>query len=172
MISRFEIQHPSKATIFSELWSKNSNKDLVILIHGFKGFYRWGFFKYLKQRLYNHNFNVLSFNFSHNGVFRHGKEITQYSKFRCNNFSLEQNDIERVIHFIKSSNLDIPIGKIHAIGHSRGGAAMLISQASKKYFNKTIALAPFLNYYNIYPQSTVDSSKKLGFFEVINKRND
>ena len=58
-------------------------------------------------------FNFLKFNFSHNGTtLSNPLEITNFNAFRNNNYSIELNDISRVINFIKSPKSTLKPSKL------------------------------------------------------------
>ena len=90
----------------------NSNKNLIIFCHGFKGFKDWGCWNLVSNYFCQRGFNFLKFNFSHNGTtVSNPSEITDFNAFRNNNYSIELQDIGRVINYVKSMILvtnDLP----------------------------------------------------------------
>ena len=100
----------------------NSNKNLIIFCHGFKGFKDWGCWNLVSNYFCQRGFNFLKFNFSHNGTtVSNPSEITDFNAFRNNNYSIELQDIGRVINYVKSSKSILNHNNLYLIGHSRGG---------------------------------------------------
>ena len=77
-------------------------------------------------------FNVITFNFSHNGI---GEDLTQFTeleKFAKNTYSRELEDLDILIRHIKTKSLPVQdqaqnLGEpLFLLGHSRGGGVSLI----------------------------------------------
>jgi pimeloyl-ACP methyl ester carboxylesterase len=106
-------------------------------MHGYKGFKDWGFFPYAAGRLAE-DFDVVSFNFSHNGVGDQPLEFTELEKFAMNTYSMEQDDIGEVVQHVRGGTLPL-IGesgqssvsgpntsKLVLLGYSKGGGGAII----------------------------------------------
>lgn len=103
----------------------------LVVCHGFKGFKDWAFFPHIGQTL-SDDLNVITFNFSHNGV---GEDLTQFSeleKFARNTYSLELDDLKTLFTHIRNRSLPLPAeikqvaDPVILLGHSRGGGVSLI----------------------------------------------
>ena len=72
----------------------------------------------------------VKFNFSHNGgTAKNPIDFPDLDAFGNNNFSLELNDLDRVIEFILNEKIfsnKIDFKKVYLIGHSRGGGICAI----------------------------------------------
>lgn len=105
-------------------------KGTVIVSHGFKGFKDWGFFPYIGEQL-SEELDVVTYNFSHNGVGETLTEFTELEKFGRNTYSKEQEDLHALIEKINSGSIAglprQPVSKpLFLLGHSKGGGASLI----------------------------------------------
>jgi pimeloyl-ACP methyl ester carboxylesterase len=103
----------------------------LIICHGFKGFKDWGFFPHAAQTLAS-DLNVITFNFSHNGV---GEDLTQFTeleKFAKNTYSRELEDLHTLVTAVKNTSLPLNgdvkqiAEPLFLLGHSRGGGVSLI----------------------------------------------
>jgi len=127
----FQIELRTDRVIRGDYWScPGDSKGLLIICHGFKGFKDWGFFPYIAKQ-FSEMMDVITFNFSHNGV---GEELTQFTeleKFARNTYTAELEDLHFLIHSIKNNHVDgVPeeLAKlpIFLLGHSRGGGVSIL----------------------------------------------
>ena len=124
-------QNDSKPIILDYYYSELSNKmPLIIFCHGYKGFKDWGAWDLVAEEFANNNFFFVKFNFSYNGgTAKNPIDFPDLDAFGNNNFSLELNDLDRVIEFIlneKTFSNKIDFKKVYLIGHSRGGGICAI----------------------------------------------
>ncbi|MFT6851397.1 MAG: putative dienelactone hydrolase, partial [Sphingobacteriales bacterium] len=107
-------------------------KPVIIFSHGFKGFKDWGHFNLVAKAFAEQGFVFVKYNFSHNGTTSETPtEFSDLNAFGENNFSIELEDLDRVIEWITEEQLIIPrsevdLEQIYLLGHSRGGATTLI----------------------------------------------
>jgi len=168
---KFELKRNSKKSVFGDLSFNSNSKHLVILVHGFKGFYNWGFFPEIQKRFLSHGCAVLAFNFSMNGVERFGDEITNFSAFAENNFSTEQSDFDDIISYVKSEQFPVKYKNIYGLGHSRGGGALLLASANHPdIFTKIVTWASISKIHDRINENELSAYKKCGFSEVVNGR--
>ena len=109
---------------------KEENETIVIFCHGFKGFKDWGCWNLVANYFVENGLNFLKFNFSHNGTsIDIVNQISNFNSFRNNNYSIEVQDLRRVINYIKSPKTLLKHNDLCLIGHSRGGGiACLVTQ--------------------------------------------
>ena len=80
--------------------SSNEEKDLIIFCHGYKGFKDWGCWNLMANKFVSRGFHFLKFNFSHNGgTITNPIDFPDLKAFSENNYSIEVNDVSRVIEF-------------------------------------------------------------------------
>ena len=146
------------------------SKPCLIFVHGFKGFKDWGFWPYAAEFFAKNGFNVISFNFSHNGVGDSLTEFEELDKFAENTISLEVDELDEIINSVKSGKLVIQnCFSIGIIGHSRGGAVSILTSAKNENVN---ALAVWASVAKLdrYTERQKKEWKERGFIEVFNSR--
>lgn len=150
--------------------SKRISKPCLIFVHGFKGFKDWGFWPYTAEFFSKNGFNVVSFNFSHNGVGDSLTEFEELDKFAENTISLEVDELDEIINSVKSGKLvNQNCSSIGIIGHSRGGAVSILTSAKNENVN---ALAVWASVAKLdrYTARQKKEWKEKGFVEVFNSR--
>lgn len=104
------------------------SKGTVIICHGYKGFKDWGFFPYLGERLAG-EFDVVSFNFTHNGIGEDLMNFTELDKFARNTYTEELADLTELLVAIRAGEIPelvVSNRPLFLLGHSRGAGACLI----------------------------------------------
>ena len=125
------LSEAKKSIVYDVYFEPSSApKPVVIFAHGYKGFKDWGAWGLVAEAFANAGFFFIKFNFSHNGgTVEQPIDFPDLEAFASNNYSIELNDINRVVDFIVSDNnftKEINSEKINLIGHSRGGGIVLI----------------------------------------------
>ncbi len=146
----------------------------IIFAHGFKGFKDWGGFPYMLEKLADSGFFAVSFNFSHNGVSADKPmDFTRLDLFAENTHSKELDDLHKVIHYIYSNSEQLKIDKdrIALIGHSRGGAAVIIGASEDPRIKALITLAA-VGDVNRYTSEQIKRWREKGFIEIPNTRTN
>lgn len=109
--------------------SRGKSRGTLIICHGFKGFKDWGMFPYVATQLAV-SLNVMTFNFSYNGVGEELTAFTELEKFAKNTFSRELEDLAFLVEKIRAGDVlpehDIAAEPLFLLGHSRGGGISLI----------------------------------------------
>lgn len=109
---------------------QEKSRGLLVICHGFKGFKDWGFFPHVAQEL-SALVDVITFNFTNNGV---GEDLTTFSeldRFAKNTYSSELEDLHTLIQRIKEQKIEalphrLSTAPLFLLGHSRGGGVSLI----------------------------------------------
>lgn len=147
-------------------------KPCLILVHGFKGFKDWGFWPYTAEYFSNKGFNVISFNFSHNGVGDSLSEFDELDKFADNTISLEVDELNEVIDIVKKGSIiKINCSSIGVIGHSRGGAVSILASAKNKDVD-ALAVWASVAILDRYTERQKKEWRHKGFIEVLNSRTN
>lgn len=150
----------------------NQKSPFIIISHGFKGFKDWGFFPYTAEYLASKGFNVLTFNFSHNGLGNNSQEFNELEKFEKNTISLEVSELNEIINGCKNGLFsDSKPQSIGILGHSRGAGISMIVAAKNDNVNSICCWAPIAKF-DRYSERQKSVWRKQGFFEVINSRTN
>lgn len=153
----------------------------VVVCHGFKGFRAWGFFPWLCDRLAQAGFHALRIDFSHNGV-----EETDFDRldlFAIDTPTRHQEDlqavlaeVERMCHAKESTatgaSLDGKTGAgpcIALVGHSRGGADVLLCAARDPRVRAVVTLAATADLSRGFELSE-ETLRRVGYIPVPNAR--
>ncbi|HUF29465.1 MAG TPA: alpha/beta fold hydrolase, partial [Gemmatimonadaceae bacterium] len=126
---RFEIARAPFPPIRGEVRRpEGRHRGTVLLVHGFKGFARWGFFPYLADVLARGGVRAISFDMSGSGIGPDGESFTELDAFRDNTVSRELQDVALVRdHARKAGWLEHRYG---VFGHSRGGGIAILHAAT------------------------------------------
>lgn len=157
----FQGQKP----ILFDLYHGNS-QNLVIFCHGYKGYKDWGAWHLVADYFYEHGISFLKFNFSHNGgTVNQPIDFPDLDAFAENNYSIEMEDLSRVIEYSNENGYQ----NIHLIGHSRGGAIVLQAALEQKIQSVTTWNA--VHSFDRFPKGEkFEKWKKNGVFTVLNGR--
>ncbi|SDM92300.1 Alpha/beta hydrolase family protein [Paenibacillus sp. yr247] len=99
-------------------------RGTLIICHGYKGFKDWGMFPHVAQSLAE-VVDVISINFSHNGVGASLLEFTELEKFARDTYSKDLEDLHTVVNDIRKRE-ESAQKPILLLGHSRGAGVCLI----------------------------------------------
>lgn len=110
-----------------------ASQGTVIVLHGYKGFKDYGMFPSIGAALSDH-WDVITMNFSHNGVGESLTEFTELEKFARNTYSLEQEDLLELVEAVRGGALPIDgcagaepkPWPLYLLGHSKGGGGALL----------------------------------------------
>ena len=148
-------------------------QDVVVFCHGFKGFKDWGAWHLVAETMAKAGFVFVKFNFSHNGIgstdFQNFTNIEAFSK---SNYSKDAADLESVIDWVSSSKFPVnnTSGKIHLIGHSRGGGIVLLKAFEDERVQKVVAWSSISTFNRFGNEATLETWEKEGFKNFRNAR--
>ncbi|MCX7611768.1 MAG: alpha/beta hydrolase [Ignavibacterium sp.] len=152
--------------------SESECRCLIILVHGFKGFKDWGFFPFTAEYLVKNGFNVVSFNFSHNGVGKSLTEFDELEKFEKNTISLELEELNEIINISKDGYFNnFKPDYIGLLGHSRGASVSILAASINNFVNSLCCWAP-VSKFDRYTERQKSIWKEVGYFEVLNTRTN
>lgn len=151
----------------------NPSKKLAFILHGFKGFKDWGFIPYIAKYIADNTpIQVVTFNFSHNGVKTGEQEISDLEKFERNTYSKEINDTIEMINAAKEGYFGEKVEEIYLIGHSRGGGIAILTAARiKDFIVKKLVTYATIAKIDKFSSTEMQIWKEQGYLEVINGRN-
>lgn len=110
--------HHDNGTVEGIYINAGSASQLVIIINGHNGFYNYGMFPYIQQKLFENKISSYSFNFSHGGVIGAADTFEDLEKYERNCMRLEVEDLLCVLHNLKEFK---DHSKIFLFTHSLGG---------------------------------------------------
>lgn len=150
----------------------SEKKPLIILVHGFKGFKDWGFFPYTTEYLFKKGFNLLKFNFSHNGVGQSLTEFDELDKFEKNTISLELEELNEIVNAsVEGYFNNIKPTSIGLLGHSRGAAVSTLIASNNANINSLCTWASICKF-DRYTERQKNEWKEKGVIEVLNTRTN
>jgi dienelactone hydrolase len=118
--------------------SDGKKKPVIVFNHGFKGFKDWGPFDLVANKFAHAGFVFIKMNFSHNGVTaEEPRGFVDLDAFAQNNFCKELDDTGVLLDqlFLEDLNIEgteIELDRCYQIGHSRGGAHVLLKAMEDK----------------------------------------
>ena len=171
------IVSENKKPILYDVYYNETTKPqpLVIFCHGYKGFKDWGAWHLVAEAFAKAGFCFVKFNFSHNGgTVEQPIDFPDLEAFAENNFSLELDDLDRIINEVENGNKNLPkkISTISLIGHSRGGGIALIKAEEDPRINKMAIWASVSDFKARFMENTPEFSlwKEKGVTYVENSR--
>lgn len=107
-------------------------KTAVVIVHGFKGFRKFGAWSALARALALRGHAAVTFDFSHNGIDENG-EFSRLDLFRLNTHTRELDEIRAVLDALDGGKLaGRRIRRVGLLGHSRGGGMGVIAAAEDR----------------------------------------
>ena len=171
-----KINHSPKPIMADVSYDDNNEKmPIVIFCHGYKGYKDWGAWNYVAEEFAKAGFFFLKFNFSHNGGTE--KELIDFpdlESFGQNTYTQETKDLHQVISFISGSNQwehKLNKGRLYVVGHSRGGAIVLLEGMKNDKVKKIATWASIASLEERFPKGEeLEKWKKQGIRYVMNGR--
>ena len=130
------IFHHTDGEVEGVYINAGSDSPLVIIINGHNGFYNYGMFPYLQQKLFENNISSFSFNFSHGGVIGDADVFEELDKYEQNCMRLETEDLLSVL---RNADQFKDHSKIFLLAHSLGGVPAVFG--AKKATEEKIKIA-------------------------------
>ncbi len=122
------------------------HRPLVVFVHGFKGFKDYACWELVAREFVASGFVFIKFNFSHNGTtVENPSAFDDLEAFGNNNFSRELDDLGTVLDWALSGEqlhtFNIDPGQVSLIGHSRGGATVLLKAHEDERVKRVVSWA-------------------------------
>lgn len=153
-------------------------KPLIIFNHGFKGFKDWGPFNIVAEKFADAGFVFVKMNFSHNGVtIEKPNDFADLEAFAQNNFCKELDDTGVLIDELFAGRTVIPesefdLEKLYIMGHSRGGAHVILKSAEDSRIKAVVTWAAVNNLEAWHSKEEIDYWKKEGRIYIHNARTN
>lgn len=167
----------NKKPILYDVYFKatKSPQPVVIFCHGYKGFKDWGAWHLVGDAFARAGFCFVKFNFSHNGgTVKQPMDFPDMKAFAENNYSLELDDLDRILTLFESDNEHLPkqISSLALIGHSRGGGIVLLKAQADPRVDKVVSWAGVSDFKPWFREDTPEFElwKKTGVTHVENSR--
>jgi dipeptidyl aminopeptidase/acylaminoacyl peptidase len=172
----FALLGSAGAPIRGDLWLPDhvtAPAPVVVGIHGFKGFRRWGFWPEIATAMNAAGFAFANFDMSHNGVGAGGFEFDEPALFERNTWAREEEDLATVLAALRGGRLPEPhrvdAHRAALIGHSRGGGLAIVCAADDSGIAAVVALAPVATVLR-FEEETIARGRRTGFIPIVNTR--
>ena len=111
--------HHKNGTVEGIYITAGIKTPLVLIINGHNGFYNYGMFPYIQQKIFESGISSYSFNFSHGGIIGDSDFFEDLEKYERNCMRLETEDLLCILHNIKKEFNSH--SKLFLFTHSLGG---------------------------------------------------
>jgi pimeloyl-ACP methyl ester carboxylesterase len=146
---------------------------VVVGIHGFKGFRRWGFWPQIAASLTDAGYAFVGFDMSHNGVGAKGLEFDEPDLFEKDTWRRQEDDLAAVLASLRGGRLPAPeridATRVALLGHSRGGGLAVVRAAQDPQIRAVVALAPIATVLR-FDEETMARGRRNGFIPILNTR--
>jgi len=144
----------------------------VVIAHGFKAFMGWGMFPWIADRLAEEGLAAVRFDFSHNGADENG-DFTRLDLFEANTYTQEQDDLGQILDAVARGAEPFASRcrpeRIGLLGHSRGGAGVILKAASDPRVAAVATMAAVAST-DRFPPEARRIAERDGFFPIPNAR--
>ena len=144
---------------------------VIIIVHGFKGFRRFGFFPNLARAAALRGFAAVTFDFSRNGIGPDGADtFSAMPLFAEHTHSRNLDEICRVVGVVERGALTgRPARRIGLFGHSRGGGEAVLAAADDPRVNALVTWAA-ISHVDRWTPEQVATWRAGGTVEIENAR--
>lgn len=127
-----------KRSVYDLHLPKNWNKEIILFMHGYKGYKDWGAWQLMGKAFTDNGYGFCAFNFSHNGgTTENPIDFPDLEAFANNRYSYELEDAQIMVNLLLDNyNPE----KLHIIGHSRGGGIACLCAAQTPKVDSLVTL--------------------------------
>ncbi|KIO74796.1 hydrolase [Pedobacter lusitanus] len=145
-----------------------TDQPCILFVHGFKGFKDWGAHNLVAASFAAQGYRYFKFNLSHSGVTaQQPNDVTDLNAFAENTVSMELQDVDTVINYIAHT---YPLSPIYLIGHSRGGALVILKGAADSRIHKIITWSAIADFSSLWKKDQEEEWLSSGKIFVENAR--
>ena len=147
-----------------------NGSPLVIIINGHNGFYNYGMFPYIQEKLFENGISSYSFNFSHGGVIGDADVFEDLEKYEQNCMRLETEDLLSILQNLDQFN---DHAKIFLLAHSLGGVPTIFGAkkaAEEKIEIDGMVLVSTVKTLNFWPPEMLSEWASSGVYYKKNNR--
>jgi len=157
-----------RESLYDLLQPEDWQGDLILFVHGFMGFKDWGAWNLAAAYFAQQGFAFAKLNLSHNGgTVDNPLDFPDLQAFSNNTYSKEVEDLSL---FRKHLSTKIHAKRVYLIGHSRGGAAVILN-ARDEYVDKIVLWASICDIGRRLPEGpALENWKNQGYRTVLNGR--
>ncbi len=146
---------------------------LVIITNGHNGFYNYGMFPYIQEKLAEAGIASYSYNFSHGGVKNGDDYFTDLEAYEKNSMRLERLDLIGILHNLGESEIPKPERGLFLLSHSLGSVPTLFAArdvlGEGKRVDGVVFLAP-IKTLQVFPDEMIQQWQKTGVYHLKNNR--
>lgn len=148
---------------------ENFKGDIILFVHGFMGFKDWGAWHLVMNYFLQQGYGFCKFNTTHNGgTIQNGIDFPDPEAFGNNTYSKELEDVKSVVEWIDTKVND---WNGHLIGHSKGGAIVLIAGEQIEQIKSISTWAAIASIGERFPKENIlDEWKEKGVRYIKNGR--
>ncbi len=155
--------------------AEGPHHGLVLFCHGFKGFKDWGCWDLVARAFAREGHVFCKMNFSHNGTTVDDPlNFADLEAFGHNNFTRELEDLERALDWLLAGDqlqaYGIDPDRVTLIGHSRGGATVLLKAHEDERVTRVVTWAGVADLENYRRPDLVDEWRAAGVRYIDNAR--
>lgn len=164
----FELAGAASRPIRGEAILVSDPVASVVVLHGFKGFYRASFFPYLGESIAAAGMNAILFNFSGSGVGEDLENFTEPDAFAENTYGRELYDVSIVMQAARERGW---IGeRCGLFGHSRGGGVAILHASRDERVGALVTWAAISTVARWSDPAQLADWRRRGYVEVPNTR--
>lgn len=177
--SKGTIQSKENLPIHYDLYTPSTTVgsvfQVIIFVHGFKGFKDWGAFPDACEELARAGFAVLAFNHSKNGVGENMLEFDEPDLFANQTLTNDLEDIGSILEALKNKEIQsdkvvLDTDRVGIIGHSRGAHTAIAAAAEYSEIYCMVTWSAVANYNSRWSDQMKKDWKEKGFTEIKNSR--
>ncbi|MBB5638592.1 pimeloyl-ACP methyl ester carboxylesterase [Pedobacter cryoconitis] len=147
---------------------KHTNQPCILFVHGFKGFKDWGAHNLVASFFATRGYRYFKFNLSHSGVTaQRPDDVTDLYAFAENTVSMELKDVDTALNYIAHT---YPATPIYLIGHSRGGALVVLKGMADERIHKIITWSAIADFSSLWKKEQEEEWITSGRIFVENAR--